>query len=90
MSRDRSVSIVTGYGLDGWGSIPGRGKRFFSTPRASGLLWIPLSLLFNGCGGLFPQGVKRQVDHSLSSNTEVKNGGAIPPLSIRLHGVVLN
>jgi hypothetical protein len=24
-----SVSIWTHYGLDGWGSIPGRGKRFF-------------------------------------------------------------
>jgi hypothetical protein len=27
-SRDSSVVIVTGYGLDVQGSIPGRGKRF--------------------------------------------------------------
>jgi hypothetical protein len=25
------VSVVTGYGLDGRGSIPGMGNRFFST-----------------------------------------------------------
>jgi hypothetical protein len=30
-SWDSSVGIVTGYGLDGLGSIPGRGKRFSST-----------------------------------------------------------
>jgi glycine/D-amino acid oxidase-like deaminating enzyme len=28
-----SVFIATGYGLDGWGSIPGRGKRFLFTPQ---------------------------------------------------------
>jgi hypothetical protein len=28
-----SVSIATSYGLDGRGSIPGSGKRFFSTPQ---------------------------------------------------------
>jgi hypothetical protein len=32
-SRDSSVGIATGYWLDGQGSIPGRGKRFFSTPQ---------------------------------------------------------
>jgi hypothetical protein len=29
--RDCSVDIVTGYGLDGLDSIPGRVKRFFSS-----------------------------------------------------------
>jgi hypothetical protein len=33
---------------------------------------------------------ERENHHSPSSSTEVKNDGAIPPLSIRLHGVVLN
>jgi hypothetical protein len=28
-----SVGIATNYGLGGWGKIPGRGKRFFSTPQ---------------------------------------------------------
>jgi hypothetical protein len=30
LSWDRSVSIATGYGLDGQSLIPGRSKRFFS------------------------------------------------------------
>jgi hypothetical protein len=32
VSRDSSVGIATGYGLDGRGSIPGKGKKFFSSP----------------------------------------------------------
>lgn len=31
MSRDISVAIATGYGLDGRGSIPGKGKIFYSS-----------------------------------------------------------
>jgi hypothetical protein len=27
-SRESSVNIATGYGLNGWGSIPGKGKSF--------------------------------------------------------------
>jgi hypothetical protein len=45
-----------------------------------------------GSVGCFP-GVKRQgreADFSPPSTVEVMNGGAIPPLPIRLHGVVLN
>jgi hypothetical protein len=37
--------------------------------------------------------VKRQRlegDHKLPCSAEVKKGGAIPPLPIRIHGVVLN
>jgi hypothetical protein len=29
-SRDSSVGIALGYGLDDWGSIPGGGWEFFS------------------------------------------------------------
>jgi hypothetical protein len=29
MDQDSSVSTVTGYELDRWGSIPGRGKTFY-------------------------------------------------------------
>jgi hypothetical protein len=47
-SRDSSVGIPTGYGLDGWGSLPGRGKRFFSTPQSPDRLWGPPSLLPSG------------------------------------------
>jgi hypothetical protein len=53
MSRDSSVSITTGYGLDSWGSIPSMGKRFVSTPQHPGQHWGPSSLLPNGSQGLF-------------------------------------
>jgi hypothetical protein len=33
-SRYNTVSMATGYGLEGRGSIPGRGKKFFSTPHS--------------------------------------------------------
>jgi hypothetical protein len=43
-------------------------------------------------GALLP-GLKMQgheADHSPPSSTKIKNGGAIPPLPIHLHGIVLN
>jgi hypothetical protein len=54
-SRDSLVGIVTGYGLDSRCSIPGRGKRIFSTPQRTDRLWGPLSLLSNRYRGLFPR-----------------------------------
>jgi hypothetical protein len=33
VSWDSAVGIVTGYGLDSLGLIPGRSKRFFSAPQ---------------------------------------------------------
>jgi hypothetical protein len=44
-SLETSVSIATGYGLDGRGSILGREKRFFSVLQRSGCLWGPHGLL---------------------------------------------
>jgi hypothetical protein len=32
-SQDSSVGIAMDYGLDGWGSIPGWGKKFLFTPQ---------------------------------------------------------
>jgi hypothetical protein len=52
-SRDNSVSTATGYGLDGWGSIPSRGKKLFSSPQRRDRLWDPLSLLPNMHRGPF-------------------------------------
>jgi hypothetical protein len=52
--RCSSVGIVTGYGLDGLGSIPGRGKIFFSSPQDPDRIWGPPSLLFIGYRKLFP------------------------------------
>jgi hypothetical protein len=81
-SQDSLVGIATGYSLDGRGSIPGRGKRFSSTPQRPYRLWGPFSLISNGYRAVFP-GVKqpgREADHSPPSSAEVKNGGAILPL----------
>jgi hypothetical protein len=61
------------YGLDGHGSIRGRGKIVSGAHLAT----FPI-----GTGDLPPE-VKRQgreADHSPPSSAEVKNGGAIPPL----------
>jgi hypothetical protein len=79
VSRDSSVGIATGYELNGLDSIPGKGKILFSlstefTP-ALDLIQPPIQWL---------SGVKRlgpEAEYSPPSSAEVKNGGAIPPLS---------
>jgi hypothetical protein len=79
-SRDSSVGIVTGCGLDDRGLIPGRGKRFFCTASKAAL--GPPSLLSNGYRGLFRRGLKRtgrEANHSPSFSANVKNGGATSP-----------
>jgi hypothetical protein len=47
-----------GYGLDDWGSIPGRGRErmFFSSPPRPDWLWVPPNFLSNGFRGSFPRG----------------------------------
>jgi hypothetical protein len=49
-----------GYRLDGWGLIPGRDKRFFSSLQCPGQFWGPCRLLYNGDWGLFPQDYSSQ------------------------------
>jgi hypothetical protein len=76
-----SVGTAMDYGLDGWDSIPGRGKKFFSTAFRSALgptqlpiQWVPQSLS--------PR-VKhpgREADGSPPSSV-ISNGGATPTLS---------
>jgi hypothetical protein len=71
-----------GYVLGGRGSIPERGKGYFSTVFRPALgstqppiQWAP---------GDLSRGVKRpgrEADHSPPSSAEVKSGGAIPRLS---------
>jgi hypothetical protein len=49
------VGIATGYGLDDWGSIPGGGWGFFSSPPRPYGLWTPPSLLSDVYRGLLPR-----------------------------------
>jgi hypothetical protein len=75
---ERSAGITMGYGLDGRGSIPGRGKRFSSNPQRPDQLWGPPNLLSNEYWGLYPRGLKRlgrETVCSLLSSSEVKSGG---------------
>jgi hypothetical protein len=79
-------SSATIYGMDGWGSIPGSGKRSFSSWQCPNWLRGPTSLLSNGYrGGGVSLGLKRQgreAEYSPSS-AEVKNDGATPLLPHR-------
>jgi hypothetical protein len=65
------------------GSIPGRvqtvsGAHPASYPRGS----------WGSCPGV--KRPARETDHLPTSNAEVKNGGAVPPFPIYIHGIVLN
>jgi hypothetical protein len=85
MSRDSSVGIVLGYGLDYWGSrvrLPaGLGIFLFTTasrtvlgPTQPSIQWVP---------GAFYLGVKRpgrEADHSLHLVPRSRMCGAIPSL----------
>jgi hypothetical protein len=51
-------------------------------PTQPPIPWVP--------GTVSPKRLRRESDGPPPSGAEVKNGGAIPPLPIRLHGVVLN
>jgi hypothetical protein len=55
-SRDSSVGIVTGYGLDDRGLNPDGGWEFFSSPPCLDRLWGPPNFLSKGYGGAFPGG----------------------------------
>jgi hypothetical protein len=75
-SRVSSGSIVSDYGLDDRGSIPGRTKDFFSSLCVqTGSLAHPASCTM-GTGGPFPGGKARpgrDADHSPLSSAEVVN-----------------
>jgi hypothetical protein len=69
-----------GYGLDDPGSIPGRGKRFFSSPKQSDQLWDPATLLLSGYPGVLSEKVKwpaHVADHSFSFTSSWCGQGSI-------------
>jgi hypothetical protein len=80
--------MATGYGLDLPGLISGRGKLFSLLQRVhtgpGANQWVT--------GAHFAELKQQECEagHSLPSNAEDKNGRAMPPLPIRLYGVVLN
>jgi hypothetical protein len=85
-AQGNSVIVVTsiwaGQARD-QGLIPGRGKRFFSPPQHPEwlwglILWVLGDKTLGGWSWLLP------------SSAEVKNGGAVPPLSICFQSVVHN
>jgi hypothetical protein len=80
-SHDSSVGIGTGYGLDGQGSNPGKGK-IFLFPTTSRLALGPTQSPIQWVMGTISPGIKRpghETNHSPPSSAKVKNGGAIPP-----------
>jgi hypothetical protein len=75
-SRASSVGIATGY-VDGRGSVPSGGERFFSTSQRSDPLWDPLSLITNGYRALSSSegGRIMKLTTPPLSTAEVKNCG---------------
>jgi hypothetical protein len=58
--------------------------RFSSSSPRPDWLWGPPSFLSN------VKRLGREAHHSPLSSAEINNGGAVPLLSLRLHGAVLN
>jgi hypothetical protein len=76
--------METGYRLDDRGSILGRGELFLYItssrpalgPTQPPIQWVPEAL---SPGGVKPP--KGEAEHSPPSSVDVKNDGAIPPLT---------
>jgi hypothetical protein len=88
--RDSSAAIVKGWAAGV--RFPAEARDFslfhsFQTDSGAHQAFYPIGT------ALFSWGIKRpgrEADHSAPNNAEDKNGGAIPPLPMRLHDVVLN
>jgi hypothetical protein len=81
--RDSSVGVAKSYGLEARGSIPGKGRMFFSTAsrRALGHTQPLIQCVADDVSpGIKQQ--RREADHSPPSSAEVKNGGAVPSLPL--------
>jgi hypothetical protein len=81
--RDGSVGMPTSYRLEGRGSIPGNGSDILFSAVSRPALGLTQPLIQSVPGATSP-GIKRpgrEADHSPPYSAEVKNGGAIPPLT---------
>jgi hypothetical protein len=83
MSRDSSVGIVTGYGLDAEVQFPAGAIHFslFHNVKTDSVVQ-PAS--YPICTGISFPGAKRpgrEADYSYPSSAEVKNGEAVPSLA---------
>jgi hypothetical protein len=75
------LGLVTDYGLDGRGSIPGSDKIFLSSPQRPDRVCGPPNLLSSGHRGC-SLGVKwprREAYHPPLPSAEVKNGNSYTP-----------
>jgi hypothetical protein len=87
-----TVSIVTGYGLEGRGKIPNRPKIFLfytaSRPALGStkapIQWVP-GAISRGRGVKLPPG--HEADHSPASSAEVTIGGAMLPFPLMSSGL---
>jgi hypothetical protein len=78
------------YGLCVRSLILVSGKHQFPSPPCPDRLCGPPALLSSACSGQFPRGPGREADTHLHLMPRLKMRGAIPPLPIRLHGIVLS
>jgi hypothetical protein len=91
--RDSSVSIVTEYGVDGQGFIPGRGKMFLTSTASRLVLWPTQPPTYTMGTWSRVSGLKLpgcEADYSSPSSAKVKNSGTISPLPVCLHGIMIN
>jgi hypothetical protein len=82
-SRDSSVGIVSGYGLDDRGSNPCSGKRFFlfyivQIGSEAHPVCYPIG---TGTISLVVKGLGREADHFSLSCIEITNDGTTPPIT---------
>jgi hypothetical protein len=92
LSRDSSVVIETGYGLDGQGSILGKGKKFSLLHTVEAGSGAPPSLLPIGAGAYSPGLKSRSV--KLTTHSHIVQRLRMVELYLHspicIHGVVLN
>jgi hypothetical protein len=90
-NRVGSVSIATGSGLEYPGTITDI-ENNFSFPLIPSRLWGPPNLQSNGYRGAVSPRLKRPEPEAGTSpsSAEVENDGAISPIPILPHGIMLN